>query len=160
MTRRYGRAPRGQRSFGQVPRNYGTRTTLIGAITLTGMGPAMTLPGAVDTAAFTAYVAQILCPALRPGQVVVMDNLSSHVNEAIREYIEAAGCALLLLPRYSPDFNPIELAFAKIKGILRTIEARTAAGLEAAIAIALDTITAADASGWFQHCGYLTQRAT
>ncbi len=154
LTRRYARAPRAERAVGYVPRNYGTRTTLIAALTPAGITAPMLLAGAVDTRAFTAYVAQVLCPTLRPGQVVIMDNLSSHLGAPIRALIEGVQAQLLLLPAYSPDFNPIELAFAKLKEALRAAAARTEVALEAAIMEGLDAISAADAHGWFRHCGY------
>jgi transposase len=115
--------------------------------------------GALKAVSFTAYVRDVLCPRLRPGQVVVMDNASIHTGAAVREAIEAARCTLRFLPPYSPDFAPIELAFAKLKAALRAAGARTHAALHAAIATALRQITAADARGFFRHCGYsLTQR--
>jgi transposase len=160
LTRRYARAPRAERAVGYVPRNYGTRTTLIAALTPAGIDAPMLLTGAVNTLAFTAYVEQVLCPTLRPGQVVIMDNLSSHLGAPIRALIEAAQCRLLLLPAYSPDFNPIELAFAKLKEALRAAAARTQAARDAAITEALDAISAADARGWFRHCGYLLPNST
>lgn len=154
LTRRYARAPRGARARGSVPRNYGQPTTLIAALDPTGLGAAMTLEGAANTAAFTVYVRELLCPTLRPGQIVILDNVSFHRAAGIRELIEAAGCQLWFLPPYSPDFAPIEHAFAKLKTALRAAAARTQATLEAAIAAALELITAADAHGWFAHCGY------
>jgi transposase len=137
-----------------VPRNHDPRLSLVAALTPAGAGPAMTLPGAVDTDAFTVYVRELLLPALRPGQVVVMDNLSVHKGAAIRRLIEGAGCRLLFLPPYSPDLAPIEHAFSKIKAHLRGAGARTQQALEAAIGQALTLLTAADARGWFGHCGY------
>ena len=154
LTRRYARAPRGVRARGQAPRNYGQPTTLIAALAPTGLGAAMTLPGAANTAAFTVYVRELLCPTLRPGQIVILDNVSFHRATAIRALIEGVGCQLWFLPPYSPDFAPIEHAFAKLKTALRAVGARTQAALEAAIAAALDLVTAADAHGWFRHCGY------
>lgn len=154
MTPRYGRAPRGQRVCGAVPRNRGRNTTLIAALTAEGIGAAMTLPGALDGPAFVAYVRAFLVPTLRPGQVIVLDNLAVHKIAAARALVEAAGCALLFLPAYSPDFNPIEHAFSKVKEALRRAGARTRETLEAALAAALDTVTASDAHGWFRHCGY------
>lgn len=154
LTRRYARAPRGERARGSVPRNYGQPTTLIAALAPTGLGAAMTLEGAANTAAFTVYVRELLGPTLHPGQIVILDNVSFHRAAGIRELIEAAGCQLLFLPPYSPDFAPIEHAFAKLKTALRAAAARTPAALEAAIAAALELITAADAHGWFAHCGY------
>lgn len=155
MTRRYARSPRGERVGGQVPRNYGTSTTLVAALSPDGLGEAMTLPGAMNTAAFTVYLRDLLCPSLRPGQVVVMDNLSCHHAQGVRELIEARGCRLCYLPSYSPDFSPIEQAFSKIKEALRALGARTQQALDAAISQAIDLVTQADALGWFKHCGYL-----
>lgn len=154
MTRRYGRAPRGQRVVGTVPRNQGTNTTLFAAMDLTGITAAMTLEGAADGASFEVFVDQILAPSLRPGQVVIWDNLSVHKRAAARRLIEARGCQLRFLPPYSPDFSPIELAFSKLKTGLRRAGARTRAALEDAIAAGLGTIIAADARAWFHHCGY------
>ncbi len=154
MTPRRARAPRGQRAYGAVPRNRGGNTTLIAALTPAGLGPAMTLPGAADRPAFVAYVREVLAPALVPGQTVVLDNLAVHKGAAIRHLIEARGCRLLFLPPYSPDFAPIEHAFGKLKAQLRRAGARTRDALDAAIAAALDTITAQDATNWFRHCGY------
>ena len=154
MTPRRARAPRGQRAYGTVPRNRGDNVTLVAALGVGGLGPAMTLPGALDGPAFAAYVREFLTPALVPGQTVVLDNLAVHKGAAIRRLIEAAGCALLFLPPHSPDFAPIEHAFGKVKAHLRRTGARTRETLDAALAAALDTITAQDAIGWFRHCGY------
>jgi transposase len=154
MTRRYARAPRRERAIGRAPRNHGRPTTLLAALTPTGLDAPMTLPGAVNTAAFTAYVAPVLGPTLRPGQIVVLDNLSAHKGAAVAELIQARGCTLVFLPAYSPDFNPIELAFSKIKEFLRAAGARTQEALDEAIHNALETVTAHDAVGWFKHCGY------
>ena len=154
MTRRRARAPRGERAIGRVPRNHGPNVTLLAALTPEGIGPALVLPGAVDGAAFAVYAERVLAPHLRPGQVVVLDNLSAHKSEAARTAIEAAGGRLLFLPSYSPDFNPIELAFAKVKERLRAAAARTPDGLVAATASAIDTISAADARSFYAHCGF------
>jgi transposase len=154
MTPRYGRAPRGQRVVGTVPRNQGKNTTLVAAMDLTGITAAMILEGAVDGAAFEVFVAQILAPSLRPGQIVVWDNLSVHKRAAARQLIEARGCQLRFLPSYSPDFSPIELAFSKLKTGVRRAGARTREGVDAAIAAGLRSITTADAHAWFRHCGY------
>jgi len=154
MTPRYARAPRGTRAQGAVPRNRGRNTTLIAALRADGRGPAMTLDGAADGPAFVAYVRAFLVPTLRPGQSVVLDNLAVHKVAAARRLIEAAGCALLFLPPYSPDFSPIEHAFSRRKEALRRAGARTRAALEAALAAALDAITTDDARGWFRHGGY------
>lgn len=154
LTRLYARSPKGQRAYGSVPRNHGTNTTLIGALTAKGLPVAMTLDGAVDTAAFQVFCEHVLCPSLRPGQTVLLDNLAVHKGQRVRDLIEAAGCSLLFLPAYSPDFAPIEQAFAKIKGILRSIGPRTKEALEQAIAQALDAVTPEDAHGFFRHCGF------
>lgn len=154
MTPRYGRAPRGERVVGTAPRNHGKNTTLVAALTLEGITAAMTVEGAMDRPAFEAFVAQVLVPALHPGQVVIWDNLSVHKSDDAQELIAAAGCHLLWLPPYSPDYAPIEQAFSKLKAALRRTGARTRAALDDAITTALATITATDAPGWFAHCGY------
>lgn len=154
MTPLYAWAPRGTRAVGTVPRNRGTVTTLLASLSLAGMGAAMTIAGGTDTAVFDAYVEQGLAPTLRPGQIVVLDNVGAHQSERARQAIEARGCRLLFLPAYSPDLSPIELAFSKIKASLRRVEARTQAALEEAIGDALRTVTPADARGWFAHCGF------
>lgn len=128
--------------------------TLVATLSATGMGPAVVLDGATDRAAFDAFVGQLLVPTLRPGQIVVLDNLSVHKSAVARAHIEGAGCHLLFLPPYSPDFNPIELAFAKIKQRLRGAEARTYEALVAATGPALDAVTAHDVHGFFAPCGY------
>lgn len=156
LTPRYARAPRGTRAVGSVPRNTPPNTTLIAAMSTAGMGAAMVLEGATDTAAFEVFVQQFLVPTLRPGQVVVLDNLSAHKNPRVRTLVEACRCALWYLPAYSPDLSPIEEAFAKLKTLLRRAAARTNAALLDAIAAALPQITAADANGFFAHCGYGT----
>ena len=148
MTPRYARAPRGVRVSGTVPRNHGQNTTLVAALSADGLGAAMTLDGAADGAAFIAYVRAFLAPTLRPGQVVVLDNLAGHKGATVR------GCTLLFLPAYAPDFSPIAQAFGKLKEALRRAGARTKAALELAIAAALAAITTADARGWFAACGY------
>jgi transposase len=154
MTRRSGRAPRGQRVVGQVPRNYGPNRSLIASLSLTGAGPAMTLAGAVDGEAFVAYVRVVLVPALRPGDVVILDNLSVHKDERVEPLIAGAGATLLFLPAYSPDYTPMDPAFSKIKEWLRAAARRTQAGLEEAMSQALAAVTTQDARGWFRHCGY------
>lgn len=154
MTPRYGRAPRGERVVGTVPRNHGRNTTLVAALGLGGITAAMTVEGAMDRGAFDVFVDQILGPSLRPGQVVVWDNLSVHKSAVAQRRIEARGCQLLWLPPYSPDYTPIEQAFSKLKTALRRTGARTRDALDKAITAALATITAADTPGWFAHCGY------
>jgi transposase len=154
MTRLRARAPRGERARGRVPRNHGPNVTLFAALTPQGMGPALVVEGGADHAACATYIRQLLVPSLEPGQVVIMDQLNVHKGATIRALIESAGCELLLLPAYSPDFNPIEQAFAKIKTHLRAAEARTFTALVLAIGTALDTVTPADARGCYAHCGY------
>jgi transposase len=114
----------------------------------------LTVEGATNRDVFEAYVERVLSPELRPGQVVVMDNLTAHKGERVKELIEGRGCELLYLPPYSPDFNPIEEAFSKIKAVLRKVEARTREGLVEAMGIAISAVSAHDARGFFEHCGY------
>jgi transposase len=154
LSRLRARAPRGERAVGTVPRRRWQSVTVLASITTTGMGPAMVLDGAINREAFEAYVEQSLLPTLRPGQIVILDNLAVHKSPRARALIEGAGCQRHFLPSYSPDFNPIELAFAKVKQRLRGAGQRTFAGLVAATAPALDAVTAADARGCFAHCGY------
>lgn len=154
MTPRYGRAPRGQRAAGLAPRNTGKNTTLLAALTPDGISTAMVIEGATDTPVLTAFVEQALVPSLKSGQVVVWDNLSAHKAHDPQRLIEACGCHVLFLPPYSPDFNPIELAFSKLKDALRRVEARTLGELWQAIGRLLPTITSTDAHAWFHHCGY------
>lgn len=125
MTPWYAYAPRGQRAYGKVPRNYGANTTLMASLSRQGMGEAFILEGAADTVAFELYIEQILAPSLHPGQIVIMDNLSIHQSTRVRQAIEAKGCQLLFLPAYSPDLSPIEEAFSKLKTYLRQVGART-----------------------------------
>jgi len=159
MTRRRARAARGQRARGAVPRNRGPVTTLLAGLSLAGMSPAMTVEGGTDTAVFATYLEHFLLPTLCPGQLVVVDNVGAHQPDRIRQLVAAAGCALVFLPAYSPDFSPIEEAFSKLKALIRAAAARTRAALDAAIAVALAAITAADAAGWFAHAGYPTRQA-
>ena len=154
MTRRYGWAPHNQRATEPVPRRRGKNTTLIAALTWQGVQAPWTLEGAMDRRAFDLYITQVLVPTLHPGHIVVLDNLSVHKSANARAAIEAAGCTLHFLPAYSPDFNPIEHLFSKIKAILRRLKARTRDALLEAIAVARDAITVADAQGWFLHDGY------
>ena len=151
---RYGWAPRGERARGQAPCNRGANTTILAALTCRGLMATMTVEGAANTAVFLTYLDRVLCPARRRGQTVLLDNLSVHKSAAVAARIQARGCRLVFLPRYSPDFNPIEGAFSKLKAFLRRCAARTQRTLERAIAAGLATITAQDARGWFQHCGY------
>ncbi len=149
MTLPYAYAPRGQRAVGRVPKNRGENTSLVAAISLDeGVGDAMTLTGAVDGVAFLAYIEQVIAPKLRPGQI----QLGVHRKPEVREAIEAR-CELVLLPGYSPDFNPIELAFSKIKAFVKAVGARTRGALDSAIAAALSTVSLGDVLGWFEHAG-------
>lgn len=158
MTRLYARAPRGKRAYGKVPRNRGKNTTLIAAITLEGaMGESMAIEGATDAEAFEAYMERFLAPTLKEGQVVVLDGLGAHRTEKVRELVQARGAQLLFLPSYSPDLNPIEEAFSKIKGIVRKVGARSREVLIEAIEVALAAVTPEDAAGWFAHAGYWSQ---
>ena len=154
MTPLYAYAPKGQRASGKVPRNYGAIMTLIASLSMQGMGEALILDGAADATAFEVSIEQVLAPSLRPGQIVILDNLSIHLGSRVEQVIEAKGCRLLFLPAYSPDFSPIEEAFSKLKIVLRRQGARTREALQEAIATALTLITAQDALGWFTHCGY------
>jgi transposase len=154
MDRLRSRAPKGVRAYGKVPKNRGKNLTLIASMRLSGMGESMVVEGATDAAAFEIYVEHFLAPSLTEGQVVVMDNLGAHRPKRIRELIEARGAELVFVPSYSPDLNPIEQAFSKIKNILRRLGARTHEALLEAMEEALSAITAADAAGWFDHCGY------
>ena len=148
------RAPRGERAYGEAPRNRGKNTTLLASMGPEGMGPCVAVEGATTSAVFEAYVERVLAPSLTPGRIVVMDNLSAHKGDRVRELVEARGCEVLLLPPYSPDFSPIEEAFSKLKALLRREKARTKEVLVEAIGRALDAITPEDARGWFAHCGY------
>jgi transposase len=154
LTPLYARAPRGQRASGSVPRNRGANTTLLASLSREGIGEAMILEGAADTLAFEVYIEQALAPSLSAGQIVVMDNLSIHTGEHVRQALADRGCSLLFLPTYSPDLSPIEEAFSKLKAYLRRVGARTHEALEEAICQALLTVTTEDALGWFGHCGY------
>jgi transposase len=154
MVPRYARAPKGRRALGKAPRNWGKNITLISSITTKGMGPSMSIQGSSDTESFGLYVRNVLAPRLRSGQIVLMDNLSVHKAGWVRDLIEQKGCQLWLLPSYSPDLNPIEEAFSKVKTILRKAKARTLEALFEATARALSAVSADDAVGYFEHCGY------
>jgi transposase len=157
LTPRYARAPRGERAHGRAPRNWGKNVTLISSITLEeGMGPSMSIQGSSDTDSFGLYMREILAPRLKAGQIVLMDNLSVHTSAWVRELIEQKDCLLWLLPSYSPDFNPIEEAFSKVKTILRKAKARTLKALFEVTAEALLAVSANDARGYFEYCGYRT----
>jgi transposase len=150
----YAYAPVGQRAFFRVPRNRGKNTTLLASLHRGGMGPSMAVQGATTARVFETYVERVLAPALRPGQVVVMDKLGAHRPKRIEELIEERGCELLYLPSYSPDLNPIEEALSKIKHLLRKFRARTREALIEAMGRALAAVSPEDARGFFTHCGY------
>jgi transposase len=145
MARMYGRAPRGERCRAPIPHGHWKTTTFVGGLTIDGVVAPMTIDGAMTGQAFLAYVEQVLAPILRPGDIVVLDNLPAHKPSAIREAIEAAGAVMLFLPPYSPDFNPIEMAFSKIKALLKKAAARTVHDLWDAIRNAIDAVSPKDA---------------
>jgi transposase len=152
MTRLRARSAGGARIAEATPGGHWKIMTILGAMSVNGMVAAMTIEEATDGDIFLAFLQQVLCPALKPGDVVVMDNLSSHKLAAVRASIEQAGAELLYLPPYSPDMNPIEKAWAKLKELLRAAKARTREALEQAIADALKRITPDNARAWFTHC--------
>ena len=154
LTPTHGRAPRGQRVVGRIPQRRWTAVTLLATLTPDGFGPSFQFPGALDRTSFNAYVERILAPALRPGQTVILDNLSVHKSARARALIEAAGCQVRFLPTYSPDFNPIEQAFSQLKRRLRRAEARSVAAIFAATAEAYPALTAEHARGYYRNAGY------
>ncbi len=157
MTRLYGRARKGVRVVGAVPRNYGQQVTLLGAMSLAGIGAVMTVEGATDAELFRAYIKHVLGPTLVPGDMVVLDNLSVHKGRGIQQMLARRRTRLRYLPPYSPDLAPIESCWSKLKTYLRKAQARTRDTLDTAIAQALATVTPADARRWFAHCGYAIQ---
>ncbi len=169
MTRTHARAPKGQRAFGSVPRNRGGQArevplcprrgnlTLLAALSNSRIQAEWVIEGSVDGDVFVTWLEHVLLPTLTSGQTVVMDNLRAHYRKEVRALVEARGCNLLYLPPYSPDFSPIELAFSKIKGQLKSLAARTKQALTDAIAKACRTVGSADVTGWFRHCGYNLQ---
>jgi transposase len=157
MTRMRGRALRGERLIDKVPHGHWKTTTLIAALGIEGICCSMLLDGAVDGDAFIAFVKDVLVPQLRAGDVVVMDNLSSHKVARVRELIEGAGAYVQYLPPYSPDLNPIEMVFSKIKQLLRTLSCRTKQALWDAMQSVLDAVTPTDATNCFAHAGYALQ---
>ena len=150
----YAWAPKGERARCEVPRNRGKNTTLLASMTAEGMGSCLAVVGSTTKAVFETYLERVLVPTLRPGQVVLMDNLALHKGQKVRELIEGRGCELLYLPPYSPDFNPIEEAFSKVKALVRKARTRTREALVEALGAALDAVTARDARGFLEHCGY------
>jgi transposase len=154
MTRLRGRALRGKRLVAKVPHGHWKTTTLIAALGHEGMRCSMTVDGAVNRDVFESFVEQVLIKSLSAGDLVVMDNLSSHKGACVRQLIESVGARVVYLPPYSPDFNPIELAFAKLKQQMRSAAHRTMEGLWSDVQRMLDQITPTDAAGFFRHCGY------
>lgn len=154
MARLYGRAPRGERCRAPIPHGHWKTTTFVGGLTLDGIVAPMTVDGAMTGIGFLAYVEQVLAPILAPGDIVILDNLPAHKPVAIRQAIEAAGAEMVFLPPYSPDFNPIEMAFSKIKALLKKAAARSVLALWDAIREAIDAVTPNDARNYFTACGY------
>jgi transposase len=154
LTRLCGRAPKGQRVHAKTPHGHWQTTTMIGSIRLDGSTACMTIEGATDAEVFQAYLREVLGPMLRPGDVVILDNLSPHKSDRTRALIAQAGAQVLFLPAYSPDLNPIENMWSKVKNYLRSAEARTPSALLKTIAAALQSVTRQDAMNWFAHCGY------
>lgn len=157
MTRLRGRSPVGRRLVEKVPHGHWKTTTLIAALGISGIRCSTVVDGAVNGDVFEAFVKQVLASELRPGDLVVMDNLSSHKRTRTRELIEATGASVLFLPPYSPDLNPIEMIFAKVKHLLRSLASRTREALWEKMQCVLDQITASDAINCFRHCGYTLQ---
>jgi transposase len=154
FTRPYGRSKRGVRLVGRVPHGHWKLLTIIAAMTVEGVAAAASIDASTDGDVFGLFIKDVLVPTLRPGQVVVMDNLAAHKVDGVRQAIEAVGCRVIYLPPYSPDFSPIEPMWSKVKRTLRTIGARTVDTLGDAIAVALKAITPSDCQGYFGHCGY------
>jgi len=154
MTRRYGRAPRGERVDAPVPQGHWKTVTLTAAVRLGGVGACLAFDGATNAASFEAYIERCLAPTLRPGDIVVMDNLPCHKTAEVERLIRSAGAEVRYLPAYSPDLNPIEGMFSKVKESLRSAAARTVGCLIDAMGDALRSVTSGDLLGWFSHCGY------
>jgi transposase len=157
MTRLRGRAPIGERLVDKVPHGHWKTTTLIAALDQAGMRCATVVDGAINQDVFETFVAKVLVPALRAGDTVVMDNLSSHKGSRVASLVESAGATVVYLPPYSPDLNPIEMAFSKIKGLMRAAEHRTRETLWSDMQRLLDQISPSDSQGFFRHCGYSLQ---
>lgn len=154
MARLRGRAPRGQRLRAGIPHGHWKTTTFVAGLRLTGMIAPMVLDGPMNREAFVAYASQVLAPTLTPGDIVIMDNLPAHKGEAVRQAIEATGATLVFLPPYSPDFNPIENAFAKLKALLRKAAERTVEGLWRTIGTILEAFTPQECQNYFKAAGY------
>lgn len=157
LVRRYGRALRGKRVYGSVPQNYGQNVTVLGGLDRRGMRAAMAVAGPTDGPVFLTFLQQVLCPPLKLGDTVVLDNLRVHKVAGVKELIQATGARVCYLPPYSPDLNPIELCWSKLKAKLRLANARTPARLLQALKKGLQTITADNAKAWFRHCSYRSQ---
>ena len=154
LTRLRGRALHGARLFDSAPHGHWCTTTMISSVRLDGTTACLAIEGATDSGIFREYVRAVLVPSLRPGDVVILDNLTAHLDTAARSLIESAGAQMLFLPPYSPDLNPIEKRWSKVKNFLRNAKARTREELYEAIGTALNTVTPQDAEGWFLSCGY------
>lgn len=154
LTRLFGRAPKGERVVDSVPKNYGENVIMLGALSASGVEALMTVSGATESEVFLTFMREVLAPTLEPGDIVVWDNLGAHRSQAVRAVVEAQGARLLFLPPYSPDMNPIEQCWSKIKTALLAAKARTREALKAVIKLALTTITESDAQAWFNHCSY------
>ena len=154
LTRVYGRAAPGQRVLDQVPGDHGGNVSTIGAIGLEGIRTGLSVPGAIDGDTMLFFVEELLVPTLKRGDIVVMDNNPIHKLDEIEDAIEAVGAWVLFLPPYSPDLNPIETCWAKVKSLLRSLKPRTLPDLLAALVAAFSSITQGDILGWFRHCGY------
>jgi transposase len=154
----HGRSPQGEACYAQTPAKQQENTNLLAALSVHGMEATMTLEGSVDTNVFDLFVEQMLIPILQPGQIIICDNYKIHKSVRTRQLIEAQGCQLIFLPTYSPDLNPIEQAFAKLKTFLRAAKIITRNALDAAIAQAIRTISLQDILGWFHHAGYTIYR--
>ena len=160
MDRTHGRAPSGVRVDGPVPHGHWKVLTLTAAVRIDGVGACLAFDGATDSACFETYVERCLAPTLKPGDIVVMDDLSCHKTAEVARLIGAAGAEVRYLPAYSPDLNPIERMFSKLKGFLRSAAARTIDGLIAAMGDALRTVRPEDVLGWFRHSGYEAPRSS
>jgi len=158
MTPLRARSPRGERALGKVPRCRGVVTTIIGALTTAGLAALMTIEGGTSGPVFSAYAKDVLAPTLRPGNVVVLDNLAAHRVADVRQAVEAAGARLMFLPPYSPELNPIEESWSKVKEDLRKQEPRTTEQIDTSLVEAAKRVTASDAVGWIQHAGYQLNR--
>jgi transposase len=154
MTRTYARAPKGQRAHGDAPKNWGDSVSLAAGIGLRGLVAPLMLRGSMNGDAFEAYVEQFVLPALRPGDILLWDNLAAHKRASVRQLVESVGASIVFLPPYSPDTNPIEMAWSKVKTILRSHAARSWDHLVDAVVAALSAVTTGDIAAWFRHCGY------